>query len=354
MAYLNRRFRRDERSQIILIAALALAVVFVALALIVNSAIFTENLASRGEMSGSEDALQMRHEVERGMGDAIRWANKHNNSGAPVTELDEATEKMTANVSHVGERHLAENGRLVNVTLDTTRDGTRIVDNSSGGSSFQSMGGNNDWSVVDDIEQNDPAQENVTRAFEIRVIDNTTLTTDDADSGNAFEIEVEDYDTSTPDPDSYNVFIWRSASTTPVTINVETRKVGGSPREDCAVEVPQQNFTIDVTRGRVAGTPCDALQRRQSDGENFQFGAGVDKHYNISFANGHNINGNYSLVTTNTSRASSNTLDVDNPNTAGTPFITDAIYDAVVDFRYDSPGLTYESEIRVARGEPDA
>ena len=43
---------KGERGQILLIAAFALAVIFIALGLVVNGAIFTENLASQGDASG--------------------------------------------------------------------------------------------------------------------------------------------------------------------------------------------------------------------------------------------------------------------------------------------------------------
>ena len=72
--------RDDDRGQIILVAAFAIAVIFVSLALIVNSAIFTENLASRGETAGSDGALSMRAMVETNVGDSMEAIN-----GRPIS-----------------------------------------------------------------------------------------------------------------------------------------------------------------------------------------------------------------------------------------------------------------------------
>ncbi|MEF8907354.1 MAG: hypothetical protein V5A13_05805, partial [Haloarculaceae archaeon] len=49
-----------DRGQIILVTAFALAVAFVALSVVINGAIFTQNLATRGDTAGGGDALQQR------------------------------------------------------------------------------------------------------------------------------------------------------------------------------------------------------------------------------------------------------------------------------------------------------
>jgi len=76
----------DDRGQIILIAALALAVTFIGLALVVNSAIYTQNLASRGEVAGSNDALEMRAMVETNVGQGVTAANRYNHSSQTALE----------------------------------------------------------------------------------------------------------------------------------------------------------------------------------------------------------------------------------------------------------------------------
>jgi len=116
----------DERGQIILIAALALAVTFIGLALVVNSAIYTQNLASRGEVAGSNDALEMRAMVEANIGQGIVAANRYNYS--TQSALETSVRESVRTTSTQTERQRVTSGTLVNVTLaGSPTYGTRIA-----------------------------------------------------------------------------------------------------------------------------------------------------------------------------------------------------------------------------------
>ncbi|WP_276277903.1 DUF7261 family protein [Haloarcula regularis] len=158
---------REDRGQIILIAAFALAVTFIALALIVNSAIFTENLASRGETGGSDDALEVRAMVEASVGEAIAGANVHNTSG-----LDAGVEEGIEQTTDQLELQQVTNGALVEVSLvpGSTVDGLRIAQNESGGRAFEdnAMSGDDEWAVVTRVEPHSDRY-NATRAFRMNV-----------------------------------------------------------------------------------------------------------------------------------------------------------------------------------------
>ena len=84
-----------DRGQMIIVAAFVLAVSIVALALILNSAIFTQNLASRSGSSGTTEALAERSSVEQGVGDLMYHLNYEDNPGtylALETEMDSSLE----------------------------------------------------------------------------------------------------------------------------------------------------------------------------------------------------------------------------------------------------------------------
>jgi hypothetical protein len=78
-----------SRGQLILLTAFALGAIFLGLALIANSAIFTENLATRNENVESTDALEYRYSVTQATGEIVAFANEYNH-----TSHDE----ITANV----------------------------------------------------------------------------------------------------------------------------------------------------------------------------------------------------------------------------------------------------------------
>lgn len=322
------RTRRRERGQIILIAALALAVTFVALAVVVNSAIYTENLASRGETGGSEKALELRYEIDRGVAETVRYANVHNSTD-PGT-LDAAVSSGTRNVTAVMERQQASNGAYVNVTQRSTVHGSRIAQNDS--SEFTSSGGSADWVVVEDVER-ETSTTNGTRAFEIEA---TPLST------TPFRVVVEEWSPGA----TGDTWVMELSATAggDVVVDVQT---GSGDSESCSIADPGRPVHVDVTRGTVDGVPCDALQRGDED---YRFGSGVGDRYNVSFENGDQVEGNYSLVTTNTSIDQSNNLY---PGVgSSSPYGDDAIYSVHLEYAYHSPRTTYETGIRVARGEP--
>lgn len=331
---------RPERGQIILVAAFALAVTFIALALVVNSAIFTENLASRGELGGSDEALYFRAELASMVGETIGYANVHNTS-----DLSDAIETNVANTSYVIERQAAANGAFVNVTLPgpVVRDGSRITQNESSQRAFTSANGASDWSVVEDVQRESGG--NGTRAF----VMNVTKSSLSSDGSSPFTIRATQWTNAGTD---WQLRVWRDGSTSDVIV-VEVENGAGAVRE-CRTVVEESWARIRVTEGTIDGRPCQALRRAADPGDtaptDFRFAAGIGSRYNVSFANGTMAAGNYSLVTTNTSIAGSQTLN--GSGSRASPYGTPAAYSIAVDYRYDTPKMTYRTRVRVAPGEP--
>lgn len=323
-----------DRGQIILVAAFALAVIFVALALIVNSAIFTENLASRSETAGSDGALSMRSMVETNVGYSVETANRNNNTNYDT--LNRNVTNSVENISLETGRHQATSGRVVTVSHDIseTTNGTRL--GQSDNSEFEN------GTVVSDIQRG--ATGNGTRAF---VINASQI--DASDNGSAFEIVVNDTDSPGLE-NSWRANIWLDSGTD--TVHVRTlRNDSSTSTADCAVTVDSDRsaYRIDITGGTIDDEPCSAL-RRDSGGQNFHFGAGTEigtsGDYDIFFRNGNEITGNFSMVTTTTTSVPTLT---DDPATYSDP----GIYDVTVDYAYWTSDLRYETAIRVAPGEPN-
>ena len=339
---------REDRGQIILIAAFALAVTFIALALIVNSAIFTENLASRGETGGSDDALEVRAMVEASVGEAIAGANVHNTTS--TTTLGDGVKDGIAETTDQLELQHVTSGALVDVSLvsGSPVNGSRIAQNESGGRTFEdnAMSGDAEWAVVTRVEPHSDRY-NATRAFRMNV---SAL----PDSGDAFIVtangtdgeptwEMRLYSDSDGDVDAGE------------DVTVEVTTPSGSER--CTHEAEHPYVHVDVTGGTVAGEPCDALQRGFYDGGGtsvfdgrFAHGVG-DERYNITFENGGEVVGNYSLVTRSTGANPTPNL---NTNVGASPYVTDAVYNVSVRFAYETSAVRYETRIRVAPGETDA
>ena len=316
--------RDGERGQIILIAAFAMAVTFVTLALVVNSAIFTENLASRGETSGSDDALLVRHEVETATGSAIAYANTHNETSTDT--LAESLRASVRNISAVTTEQHATGGKVVTVEGPTTiENGTRIRDESPGGSTFEnatvSGATKTDWRVASGIAE--------TRAYRMNV-SGVNRTDNFGDSSvDQFEVVVDD------GTDTWRMNVTRDDSTNEYKIGIENAT---GDQGVCAVDDAVDYFHVDLTAGLVGGEPCPALS----------FAEGLSTPYDVDYRQGDEVTGNYSLVVNDES------VSGDNFGSAGSddPYQTPAIYAATVTYRYDGPDLTYETTVRAAPGEP--
>ncbi|MDS0221077.1 hypothetical protein NDI54_06920 [Haloarcula sp. S1AR25-5A] len=311
--------RDDSRGQLLLVAGLALALVFIGLALVVNSAIFTENLASRGETAGSSGALAARAATEANAGTAIEQAN-HYNPSAPV----DAFNRSLRNVSTQTEALSATSGTLSNVTYAGHRNGKRVsgaIDRT-----------NNSYTVADSVERVSGA--NGTRGLVFNASDLPGEST-------PLVVKVNDT-TATGDRNSWRAQIWETTSD----VHVKTFRNGTSASENrterCSVPSSTAN-RIEVTAGLVNGQPCDALRRNDS-GANFWFGNGAGDEYDVHFKNTNYTTGDFEMVV----------YSGGGPSILLTTLSDDAIYDAEVQFVYDGPDVWYNTSVRVAPGEPDA
>lgn len=118
--------RGDERGQLLLVASIGLAVTLVALALILNSVIYTGNLASRSAEPGVADAVTTRHVVARGLGGVMDAVNDPN-SATDYPTLESNYSTGLAAWRRELSRYAALRGQSVRVATATTGAGTSIV-----------------------------------------------------------------------------------------------------------------------------------------------------------------------------------------------------------------------------------
>jgi len=307
-----------ERGQLLLIAAFIIAVSFVVLALVVNSAIFTENLATRDDVAGSGDALESRHEVEVNVGAIIE---RLNNGTAPSTS---GFVDSVENVSRQGGIQQSAQGRFVEIRHDRTSMGTKIAQDRSGRFTNESDSPG-DWTVAGGVPG--------TRSLRFNVTDESDL----LGSTDHFRMVV----------NGSNDNEW--------TLTVEEETIGGDT-VDIIVNPPTASprtcqrdvdpfLVIDVTGGTAGDQRCQALDRLD-DGTPMWFAAGIEPPYRIDFENPAEINGTYSMVVNMSSVVSDVGTDP-----GDRPYSTSAIYSAVVEYGYYTSDVGYEAEIRVAPGE---
>lgn len=322
-----------DRGQIVLIAAFILAVTFIILAIVVNTAIFTENLATRGGVSGSAEALQYQHELNDTVGTVIVSANADNNASASTTSLEANVSDSVTNISDQSGRQQASMGRVVNASYESETFGFRIAQDNGTDRAFTSAAGDSTWQPATDVDR--------TRNFEMNVT---------AIDGN-FVLDLN----GTSDR-SWNMTLSGSGLNTAANdIDLEVERPGVGSQE-CTRTIEDQDFTVDVTGGTFDGEPCHAL-RLTNDGDRMWLASGISGGYDITFdGDTGTVEGTYAFVIDGGGNPQDATGNVsDRTGTTGTPpnepYYKDAIYEVEVTGAYVTSEVGYETGIRVAPGE---
>lgn len=120
----------DSRGQMILMGALVLAVLFVGLALVLNSAIYTENISTR-DVGGSAEAFSEDPPTEERLFRSLSQANYH----SETADYDDRLSVVEANVSTWGTQQSsqsARSGRVRSSDIGASTEGTRITQSEHG------------------------------------------------------------------------------------------------------------------------------------------------------------------------------------------------------------------------------
>ncbi|PSP47255.1 hypothetical protein BRC75_10255 [Halobacteriales archaeon QH_7_69_31] len=217
-----------DRGQLLVIIALVLGIVFVALAIVVNAAIFTENLATR-ETVDSERTAAFTGDVERAIEVHYKQTNSngfHTASDARET-FDDTFRTWTDQRSNVS----ATEGGYYGASW-TTHVGWRLDQSTDASFAPADKRDETEWTLATDVEN--------IAAFELDVTKDDLH--DSADG--AFNVFVTDSDVT------WELFVYRSDGNVVVTNDPATSDecIDGSSRVE-----------IDVRAGKLNGNDCDEL-----------------------------------------------------------------------------------------------
>lgn len=329
-----------DRGQMLLVAAFGVAVMLVVLALVLNTAIYTENIATRGsDISGGKDAVRYQASTQQAVGGTIDYVNYHNNSTADsdgdYAVLREPVRWGVWNYSNMSGRQQAADSIVTNVSLQRQSKGTRVYQNRDG--NFSSESDDRNWTVVEDtrgvrnltidatdeLEQYDPADNSPVKSSPLFFVNFT----DD------------------PSGEWYRIYLFEDADDPDVAVVQVATKSGGFVGQCTAEYGSDRRVTLEVTAGIFDGEPCSPLHvvgNAYTDAFDVRFNDSTDGSDNDL------ITGRYSLVT-NRSYANVGTVSATGP----LPDKTRASYSATVHVVYESKRLYFETDLRVAPGEPD-
>lgn len=312
-----------DRGQLILVTGLLVAVAIIGLVMLLNTAIYTENLASRGADQSGREAIEYRAVVIESVGGLIEDENDREHASQLAVEGN-----VTGGIETIDDytaRNYATGGTVVRINGSTVSIGDgALVRQTDQTRQFRNATSSTDWRLADDVDG--------TRNFTMRVDDSnlTTTTATNALSDGAFTVRVAD------GSDEWRAFVYDDGGKITVAKKVDT----AGAVEVCSVA--DSEARIDLTSGTIQGEPCPGLV----------WAEGVSPGYDVSFADGENVSGSYDL-TVNTS--GSGTVDTTNVSTgpSNDPYFVPAVYSASFDVGYMSPTLTYRTHVRVAPGEPE-
>ena len=299
----RRRGRGRDRAQLILITGFIIAAVLVALAVVMNAAIYTENLATRSESSGATDAATYQRSVEQGAREAFDYA--HDVSGASdYPGLEDSVEAALADFDAITMRQQVKYGHIANVTVYETTRGTRT----SKSGDFTDSDGDDDWVVATSV-----------------------------DEFRDFRMELDRSELATEPDDEFRVVVdfagggrWYMNATDSASGAVIGVNASGT-YETCTTNAPV--FTVDVTAGTVDGEDCPPLDVTDV------VDSGTD--FTMRFENASRAVGDYSLV-----------VEQD-AGSMTAPNEEKVLYKTVLELVFRTGELDYRSRVEVAPGDAD-
>jgi hypothetical protein len=322
-----------------LVAAMALSLVFVVLALILNSAIYTENLATRQSEVGSADEVTvLRESVQTGLGGLMDHVNR-NGGDDGFGDRDADFQVGVANWTRQEGYFSALSGHDTSVEYGDAREGTRVVDDDDTTAFVPRDGSTTAWTVATDVK---------IRRFRMAVNASefpgsfTDTTVESAlgslSSTGPFMVEIDD-GTST-----WIVAVYDDGSDTAVTVK------DGSAFYTC--KTGASTAVVDLTAGTVGGTTCPALERIDPEGP-----------VAVEYHNPDQIVGTWMLTVDRPEPSFRSAVNYDENTThcgnsvyedgpgSGVPYTTEAVYSSTVRMTYADPNVEFSSDVRVARGE---
>ena len=308
------RSGNDDRGQLLLVGALALAVVFVALALLLNTAIYTGTLATRDSGVEATPAIEYVSASQRAGVDAIASVNRRNNSSA--NDLNRAFNATMGRWDDLASHHRAVAGDATDTDVTRITNGTRIQQDDAG-RNFTNDSDAANWTVVSGVSG--------VRSMRFTV-EASTLADDPADllADEVYHLTV------TSGAGTRTVFVYDTPS------GPEIRVDDGGAETTCAAgSVTDGTFVVDIPNESVGGASCPALGAVDS----------TSGSTSIEYDDAGAVAGTYTMVVDEPPAALS--LSGVSAAGSGSPYWTYAVYSAELDVSYRTGELDYAATVEV-------
>lgn len=302
----------ESRGQLLIITAVTFAIVLIALALALNTAVYGNVHVSQTDGSSFEEqsATQYQESVRRGVTTLLPVVG-NNETEANLRDRFAAEVALWENLTR---SQYTRDGVATSVTVDnvTHKEWTVVQENQS--RTFENRSGSSEWPVVSSVSEN--------------LTFNMTVQNDSLAFGEngSFALEAIGANGSS--------WTLSAFSTNDSEITVEINGYEEYASNESSVQIDLVNGTFDDTGGQTTFT---------SD----TFVAALDSPYELRYENAGNVTGSYELVDDELE------VDAENYNETGSPRVDTELRKATLTVGYQSPALTYRTEIHVFGGESD-
>jgi len=337
----------DADAQLILMGGFTIAVTMVTLALVLNSAIFAGNLATR-ENTAIGDTLRYEDETERGIGGGLEYVNRNNTDNVTHSALCDRLNRTVNDWRDSVRRHASVDGRSADVSGISCRYGIRILQTNSNRnlSAGGTDAGDTDWTLARDIDDTRKFTLNLSRGSLFEATVDTTLgtLTDDA-----FTVTVTD-----DSGDTWHVYIFEDTIKDQVVVLVDEPGLefdtGG-----VSIDVNDINrvrdvmgascthdgdpVTVDMVEGTVGGSDCAELE----------FYGDLTSEHHVSYNDTETLGidrarGTYELFVNESSVDQSPYYDA---SVDRSPFTLTALYNSQAQLDYRTGNLNYTTEMTI-------
>jgi hypothetical protein len=292
------------------IGALVVAVLFVGLALLLNAAIYTENLAVQ-KNGNTADAIQTNQYAVEATGDHIAYVNRNHNASHRAL-----AENVTTNLADWNRDVQAghtKRGAYASLSIRSILNRTEVVhDNES--RRFTNATGVENWTLADGVES--------APTFRMTVHDDALVETGGdkpfrirARNGTSWEVTV------TKDSGTGDIEL----SVTDGDGNVATCRTGGPTAQ------------LDLLNGTLDGADCPGLE----------VGTGVSSPFAVAYENAGNGRGSYEFTAHTSSRVDDEQYHAE----SGSPRATYAIDTVTVAYIYQTGDVTHRATVAVSADE---
>jgi hypothetical protein len=301
---------RNNRGQLLVLAALVLAVLFVGLAMIVNAAIYTESLAVQKDDS-TQDAIQANQHAVETIGDHIAYVNRNHNASHRTLG-----ENFTTNVGEWNQAVAAgktKRGAYSSLSVNSILNRTEVVHENES-HQFANATGAGNWTLAGGVE--------TVSTYRMEVHDDALVETG---GSQPFRIRAQN-------GTSWELAVTKDSGTGEIVLTVTD---GDGNVATCRTSGPTAQ--LDLVAGTVDGADCPGLE----------VGTGVAQPYTLAYENGTNGRGDYDLTVLTSSRVDDGQYHAE----TGSPRATYAIDTATVAHTYQTGDVVYTATVVVS---PDA